>query len=219
MTRDRWSVVVSGFAIVWSTACVSVQRPSFILPAPQRDWPGTLTQAQNQAIAGKFAAADSTLADFASAYPGSIEALETSYWRALFALDPTNQRAAMAPAMTSLDAYLADTRPRAHVAEAMTLRRVAAQIDALNRLAANAMAQARDASAYAANAKDQATNAKAQASNAKAQASNANARAEEVNATSTSSDAEVKRLRDELAKANSELERIRKKLSQAPPKP
>jgi hypothetical protein len=192
---------------------VSVRRPSFILPAPQRDWPRTLNQAQNQAITGKFAAADSTLAEFASEYPGSLEALEITYWRALFALDPTNQHASAATATASLGAYLADTRPRAHVAEAMTLRRVAEQVDSLNRLAANAMVQARAAAANAANAK-------AQASNAKAQASNANARADAAQSdNATTSDAEVKRLRDELAKANSELERIKKKLSQAPPKP
>jgi hypothetical protein len=203
----RWLAAAGGaLLLALPSACVSVHRPGFILPAPQRDWPTALDAAQRQAIAGKFGAADSTLAEFALDYPGTPEALETAYWRALFALDPTNQHASVTTAMASLDAYLRDGRPRVHVAEAMTLRHIAAQLESLNRLASSAMAQARDASATAANAK--------------AEASDANARAEAVKSdVTTSNDAEIKRLRDELAKANAELERIKKRLAQPPPKP
>jgi hypothetical protein len=193
-----------------ASACVAVPRPRFTIPAPRREWPSTLELARNMALVGRYGAADSALADFATRYPGTAEALETAYWRALFDLDPTNATASVPRAIATLDAYLAESGPRLHVAEATTLRRVAAQVDALTRVAANAMAEAKDATATAANAK-------AQASNAKAQASDANARADA--AGSSSNDTEVKRLRDELAKANAELERIKKKLSQPPPKP
>ena len=186
--------------------CVSVQRPSFAAPAPRRTWPSTLATARNQALVGNFGAADTTLANFAEQYSGSPEALETDYWRALFDLDPTNAHPSTSSAMASLDAYLSDGRPRQHVAEATTLRRLAAQIDGLNKQALNAMAQAKDASVMAANAR--------------AQATDANARAEAAKSDNTgSADAEIKRLRDELTKANGELERIKKRLAQPPPKP
>lgn len=165
---------------------------------------GTINTALAEANHGDFAAADTLLAGYAARNPGTPEALETVYWRALFKLDPSNRGASVTQAIASLDGYLADNRPRQHVVEAATLRRTAAQIDALNKLAANASAQARDA----ANARTVAADAKADAKAVDATAS----------ATVDAKDAEIKRLKDDLAKANAELERIRKRLGQ-PPRP
>ncbi len=145
------------------------------------------------------------LAGFATRYPTSDEALEASYWRALFELDPSNRAESVSGSMALLDAYLADTRPREHVLEATALRRVAGQLDALNRLAASAIAQAKDANAAAAIARA---------------LSDARIEPPRAAAESTSTaDAEIKRLKDELAKANAELERIRRRLAQPPPAP
>jgi hypothetical protein len=202
----RAGAAALGALSIMSSACVSVHRPGFATSPPTREWPTTLELARNQALVGRFGAADTTLAAFATRYPGSDETLETAYWRALLALDPTNKQGSTSNAMALLDGYLGDMRPRAHVTEATIVRRVAAQVDGLTRLAANAMAQANAATATAANAK--------------AQASDANARAEVAKGEVTSSqDTEVKRLKDELAKANAELDRIKKRLSQPPPKP
>jgi hypothetical protein len=86
------------------------------------------------------------------------------------------------------------------------MRRIAGQIEGLNRLAANAMSQAKDASSAA--------------SNAKAQVADANARADAAKSeTPPTSEQEIRRLKDELAKANAELDRIRKRLSIPPTKP
>ena len=92
-----------------------------------------------------------------------------------------------------------------HTAEATTLRRLAGQLDGLNRVAASAVAQAKDA-----------TNT---AKDAKAEAADARDAAAKASDTPPTADAEIKRLKDELAKANAELDRIRKRLSQPPPKP
>lgn len=172
------------------------------------DWDNTLHRAQALANAGQFAAADSMLGRFADRHQGSNEAIETAYWRALFKLDPSNRDVSVQTALASLDGYLADNRPRQHIVEANTLRRTAAQLEALNKMAASASAQAKDASSAAKDAKAVAADAKADA-----RAADANA-----NATVDAKDAEIKRLRDELAKANAELERIRKRLSQPPPR-
>ncbi len=205
-SSSRLRLALAICALELAAGCVSINRPGFAQSAPRRRWPSTLDTARTQAIAGRFGAADTTLATFALQFPGSPETLETAYWRALFDLDPSNTHPSIPDAMASLDAYLADTRPKQHIAEATTLRRIAAQIDGLNKLVANATAQAKDATVVAANAR--------------AQVSDANARAEAAKADNAgSADAEIKRLRDSLAKVNAELERIKKRLAQPPPKP
>jgi hypothetical protein len=168
-------------------------------------WPSTLADARSFALEKKFDLADSVLAQFATRYPRTSQALETAYWRGVFKMDPSNPSVALPTALSLLDAYLGDSRARAHVAEATTMRRIAAQLEGLTRAAENAVSEAREASSSAANAK--------------AQAANANARADAAKNEAPSSDAEIKRLKDELAKANAELDRIRKRLTQPPQKP
>jgi hypothetical protein len=186
------------------SACSAVPRPHFG-PSPDSEMSRTLALSEALASRGDFSAADSALAAMATHFPGTAEALETSYWRALYRLDPSNRGTSLTAAMAMLDGYLTDTRPRAHVSEAITLRRIAGQLDALNKLAANAATQAKDA------------NARAAAANADTKDKDA-AKASDA-ATSAAAEAEIKRLRDELAKANAELDRIRRRLSQPPPRP
>ena len=169
-------------------------------------WQSALPLARAYASDGKFESADNVLADFAAKFPGTQNAVETFYWRAVFKMDPTNPHASTTMASSALDAYLANNGPREHVSEAPVMRRIASPIDGLNRLAASAITQAKDASSIAANAKAQAVDANARAADAKSDAP-------------ASSEAEIRRLKDELAKANAELERIRKRLSIPPGKP
>ena len=171
------------------------------------EWTATLAGAQARAASGEFATADSLLARYALAHPGTPATLETAYWRALFTMDPSNPNTSMEATLIGLDGYLRDPRPREHVIEARTLRRTAAQIDGLNRAAEAASAQAKDATSAANTAKAQVADVKADAKNADASAS----------AAAADKDAEIKRLKDELAKANSELDRIRKRLAPPPP--
>jgi hypothetical protein len=173
--------------------------------APAGSWRSTLTFAQQSASVGRYDEADSVLVAFARRYPASEDAIETTYWRAIFRMDPSNQHASLPTAMAALDGYLTDPRPRAHVSEATVIRRVAGQLDAMNHLAANAMTQAKDAQVTASNAKAQAADARADAAKAAEQPA--------VNSAD-----EIKRLKDELAKANAELERIRKRLQPPPPR-
>jgi len=170
------------------------------------EWQTALAIAQSRAASGDFATADSVLAKYAMSHPGTHETLETTYWRALFRLDPTNSNTSMAAVLASLDGYLRDPRPRDHVAEAATLRRTAAQIDALNKAADAAAAQAKESATLAASANAKAADAKADAKSS-----------ENAAAAAADKDAEIKRLKDELAKANTELDRIKKRLGTPPP--
>jgi hypothetical protein len=191
-------------AVVMSGGCISVHRPWFMEPTIDRDWDSTLLLARVRAAEGKFPAADSLLARFAAQYPGTREAIETSYWRALFDLDPSNHLSSFSNSIASLDQYLAQKRPLDHAAEAATLRRIAGHMDQLNKLAATALAEARDTSvAMRVTAPDVRGDVKP-------------AVAGDV-ASPTPADVEIKRLKDELAKANAELERIRRRLAQPPP--
>jgi hypothetical protein len=185
--------------VVLSGGCISVHRPWFMQPTVDREWDNTLLLARVRAGEGKFAEADTLLAHFAVRYSETHEALETAYWRALFDLDPSNHVASFSSAIASLDAYLADRHPREHTAEAATLRRIAGHMDELNKLAATALAEARD------------TVARPGAD------SRPEARPIGDGGFPTPADAEIKRLKDELAKANAELDRIRRRLAQPPP--
>jgi hypothetical protein len=202
-THTPWREALGALSVVLVAGCSSLNART--APAPDKSWPASLAAVQSSAGQGNFDAADSLLADFATRYPGTPEAAETAYWRALLRMDPTNPHQSLSGAMAGLDGYLTDTRPRRHVTEATTIRRAAAQLDGLNKLAATAVAQAKDASITAKDAKAQAADAAAAAA----------AKATDV---PPSADAEIKRLKDELAKANAELDRIRKRLAQPPPK-
>ncbi len=200
----RARVAVAALLAVLGSGCISVRRPWFMEPTIDRDWDNTMLLAHVRVAEGKFEAADSILASFATQYPGTREATETAYWRALFDLDPSNHVASFPSAMASLDAYLAETRPREHAAEAATLRRIAGHMEALNKLAATALASAKDTSAAA----------RAAIIDPRAEARLPVAGDVTV---PTPADLEIKRLKDELAKANAELERIRRRLAQPPP--
>ena len=184
-----------------STACVTVRPPPFLRPAAEREWPASLAIAEARISEGRYSAADSVLGRFAARYPGSPEAFESAYWRALFSMDPKNSNASIATAAGYLDAYLVGLNPRKHRQEAFALRAIAGQID--DGRSALALAQARDANPHVGAVKIDAPKSSAEP-------------------TATTSDAEIKRLKDELAKANAELERIRRRLAQpptGPPKP
>jgi hypothetical protein len=181
-------------AAVVSSGCARVLRPN-PTPAADREWPQTLAAAQERAGRGDFDAADSLLGQFARHHASTHPAREAMFWQAVFRLDPSNRNGSLTVGLATLDAYLADPAPHDHAMEAMTLRRVAAQLDAANRLAASASVAAHETAA----------------------ATKADARSES-RTTDANADAEIKRLKDELAKANAELERIKRRLAQPPAK-
>jgi len=193
-----------------TAACATLLHGRSTESAAADAWPATLATAQSLVLEKRFDGADSALARFATLYPRTPQALETAFWRGLYRMDPANPNATLATAISLLDTYLEDSRDRDHVSEARTMRRVAAKLEGLTRVAENAVSEAREASNTAANAKAQAANANARAEAAKTEGAKTEA---------APSDAEIKRLKDELAKANAELERIRKRLTQPPPKP
>lgn len=127
----RLTLVALGTSLALGAAgCV--HKPGFLRPAAERDWPAAYLAAQSAADRGAYGEADKTLADFASTHAGSIQALESGYWRAVYKLDPANKDASTKDAIAGLDRYLA-TPDGTHRGEATTLRRIAVQLQSLDR--------------------------------------------------------------------------------------
>ena len=126
LTLRRWALALS----LGAGGCV--HKPPFMRPAAERDWPGAYLAAQAAADRGAYAEADKALADFAASHANSTQALESGYWRAVYKLDPANKDASTKDAIAGLDRYLANPGGT-HRGEATTLRRIATQLQSLDR--------------------------------------------------------------------------------------
>lgn len=118
------------------SGCVS--GPSFLAPAPQRAWPTVLADAREAVSKGQYADADGTLLEFERSYPGTTEANEARYWRALILLDPANRGGNPSDASAELDAYLHSSGVLAYRTEATVLRRIASRMEELRAAAGGA---------------------------------------------------------------------------------
>jgi hypothetical protein len=116
--------------ILGGGACIPTHNQPIATPEPSAasEWPRTLAQATTDARESRLPAADRALTDFAARFPGSSEASEVPYWRAVLKLDPGNP-AASHEALQILDAYLADTSTKLHRTEAATLRRLESALE------------------------------------------------------------------------------------------
>lgn len=186
--------LVTCVAALGLTDCVSFRRTPPVESLVRQEWTQTLADARAATEGGQHAEADRLLATFAARHPGTPEATETLYWRALYRLDAANKTHTATDALQMLDAYLA-ARPADSVqfpfrAEALVLRRVAAQTEQLGRAlaAANRENAAARAGTVAAPTRDPSV------------------------ADVAAKDAEIQKLKDELRTANDELTRIRTRL-------
>lgn len=167
------------------TTCVRHTEP--VIPVMVYEWVTALSMAQASALSGRYGEADSVLASFAVAHAGSPEGSETSYWRAVFALDPANPNRSLKDAIYHLDRYVGDTTALAHSTEARTLRRIAGTMDSLSQPVVLTSASEPSEADSAATPKQQEL--------AK----------------------EVQRLKEELEKSTAELDRIKRRLAAPKP--
>lgn len=130
MRRGR-RIAVTLAALAALTACAPPRHAPVPAPAPTAasEWPATYVIALGAARAGRLDSADHALTAFAQRYPGTTEAREVPYWRALLKLDSTNA-AGNREAVALLQGYLADTASALHRTEAATLLRLQQALDA-----------------------------------------------------------------------------------------
>jgi hypothetical protein len=192
-------------------AAAGCARPLFLQPRPVREWPPTLQAVKEAARAGRYAQADSILAQFESRYSTSYEGREAAYWRALLLTDPANPQSSPAEALRAINRYFAGGSTAEAYDEATVLRRIVQRTDSLTRELAQAgrlIAEAQEAAAEPRPA------APAAAAPTPAPAEGRDTRPARENRNLVE---QVRRLRDELSKANQELERVRKRLSEQRP--
>ena len=129
------------FALVLLLAgsgCLPARRlPSDDPPTPTAagEWPAAYAQAMTEAGDSRPQTAEKALTDFAQRFPGSPEAAEVPYWRALLKLDPDNA-ASLREAVSLLEGYLANAPTGIHRTEAATLRRLGVALEQRNALLA-----------------------------------------------------------------------------------
>jgi hypothetical protein len=110
-------------------ACVHRQHVS--PPDVSEQWTVALVSARRSAAQGHYRELDRTLAEFVRAHPGTDEADESAFWRALFKLDPQNRDSSPSEAIGALDVYLGMPGELHHREEALILRRSAALAQSL----------------------------------------------------------------------------------------
>jgi hypothetical protein len=159
----------------------------------QSDWDRTLYYVRKDIDAKNYFAADRLIEEYVRVHPDTREAKEITFWKAVYTLDPANERGSLGGGISALDQYLASTDSTGiYRDEAVVLRRTAVA------------AQGVTASNYAA------TSA----------ATSSNPAIDTVVVVSRTREEEVASLkdqlaktRDELAKVNAELDRIKKRLA------
>jgi hypothetical protein len=97
-----------------------------VTPDVHSDWDKTLYYARKDVEAGNYFAADRLIDDYVRVHPDSREAKEIAFWKAVYTLDPANERGSLASGIAALDQYLASTDSTGlYRNEAAILRRTA----------------------------------------------------------------------------------------------
>jgi hypothetical protein len=167
------------------SACATSMRRRPVTSAAQ-EWPTTLSAATAAATSGDYDEADRMLDDYAHRHPGTPQARETSYWRALLEIDPANSAGSTHAAQQRLAEYLADSTDLRHREEAEVLRRLVTYIDSAHAYYRAALTNAESLRA--------------------AQAAQSSERQQELQK-------EILRLKEQLERTTAELDRIKRRLA------
>lgn len=165
-------------------------------PNVQSDWDRTLYYARKNADAGNYYAADRLIDEYVRVHPDSREAKEITFWKAVYILDPANDRGSLAGGIAALDQYVASTDSTGlYRNEAIVLRRTAAAAQAAQGTATNSGTVAPTGASPAGTTDTVIVVSKT--------------REEEI----ASLKDQLAKTRDELAKVSAELDRIKKRLA------
>ncbi len=92
----------------------------------QSDWDRTLYNARKNTEGGNYFAEERLIDEYVRVHPDSREAKEIAFWKAVYTLDPANERGSLAAGIAALDQYLASTDSTGvYRNEAVVLRRTA----------------------------------------------------------------------------------------------
>ena len=124
----RRRTVLTVIALVFA-ACA--KQPAVTAPTPAAGFANAIEGARQKVDAGDYAAADRILSEYALRVPGTAEAREISFWRAMYIVDPANRTASIAQGIRALDIYLASEGSLWYRPQAEVMRRAALVIQAV----------------------------------------------------------------------------------------
>jgi hypothetical protein len=107
-----------------------VHVPAPPLPPVEAPWVATLAAVQTAVDSGRFTLADSILTAFEQSEPGTRDANESAFWRAMLHADARNPAFTPATARAALEAYLG-TSPAQRRTEAEVMLRLLTLSDSL----------------------------------------------------------------------------------------
>jgi hypothetical protein len=136
-------LLVLGATLLLSGCVARHQQPPE--PTPQEQFVDVVTRARIAAAAGQRDEADAVLAQYVEAHPGTPEAREVVYLRAILRLEAATSQADRDEAKRNLDLYLADTALTAHISEARILRHLLSAVDSASRATDSTTVAARQA--------------------------------------------------------------------------
>jgi hypothetical protein len=112
--------------IVFALALGACAQLPLATPNVQSDWDRTLYYARKNVEAGNYFAADRLIDEYVRVHPDSRQAKEIAFWKAVYTLDPANERGSLTSGIAALDQYLASTDSTGlYRNEAVVLRRTA----------------------------------------------------------------------------------------------
>lgn len=120
-------IITVSLAALTLSACASLSRSAPESPSPA-EWGALLNTTDSLANAGRHAAADSLLLDFARRHPSTRAAEEVLFWRALYKLDPRSSAATRAEGRSLMDSYVASDKTAWYRGQANVLRHLAREI-------------------------------------------------------------------------------------------
>jgi outer membrane protein assembly factor BamD (BamD/ComL family) len=125
--------VLALVALLAGSGCLppSNAPPQRVEPTARTEWPTVYARVIADSSQSRTGEADRELSAFERRYPGSPEAAEVAYWRALLKLDPNNA-AAVRESITMLESYLATAPAGTHRTEAAVLRRLGLALEQRN---------------------------------------------------------------------------------------
>lgn len=107
------------------------KQPVVTAPTPAAGFANAIEAAREKVDAGDYVGADRVLSEYALRVPGTAEAREVSFWRAMYIVDPANRTASIAQGIRALDIYLASEGNLWYRPQAEVLRRTALVIQAV----------------------------------------------------------------------------------------
>ena len=99
--------------------------------SPAMEFANAIEAARQRVDSGDYPAADRILAEYALRHPGTPEAREIPFWRAMYIVDPQNRTASIAQGIRALDLYLASDGAIWYRPQAEVLRRTALVIQSI----------------------------------------------------------------------------------------